>query len=228
MKRITLILSFFIAMTALSAKEPQQLFVEIETSLGKLKIMLYNETPAHRDNFVKLVEDKFYEGTLFHRVIKEFMIQAGDPESKNATPSTRLGAGDIGYRVDAEIVFPKYYHKRGALAAARQADMVNPERKSSGCQFYIVEGRTFSDDELDMLERRVQQTIGDNSFRYSDDQRLAYKTVGGTPHLDGQYTVFGELVDGFDTLTKIANVATGSADRPKEDIVIISAKVVKR
>lgn len=216
------------SLCTVSAKEAKPTLVEIETTMGKIKVMLYDETPAHRDNFLKLVKDSFYEGTLFHRVIKEFMIQAGDPESKNCTPTTRLGAGDVGYKVPAEIVFPKLYHKRGALAAARQADMVNPERQSSGCQFYIVEGRTFSDSELDMVENRIRQAIGDNTFKYSDEQRLTYKTVGGTPHLDGQYTVFGEVVEGYDVLTKIANVATGSADRPKEDIKILGTRVVKR
>ena len=225
MKRILFIFTFIMSITAMSAKETKQLFVEIETTKGNLKVMLYDETPIHRDNFLKLVNDGFYNGTLFHRVIKEFMIQAGDPNSKDATPATRLGAGDIGYKIDAEIL-PQFYHKRGALAAARQADMVNPERRSSGCQFYIVEGRTFSDEELDMIQRRVRQN-GDESFRFTDEQRLTYKTVGGTPHLDGQYTVFGELVEGFDVLSVIANIATGAADRPIEDIRILNVKIVK-
>lgn len=212
----------------ITAKEPKATFVLLETTMGDIKVKLYDETPKHRDNFIKLVEEGFYEGVLFHRVIKEFMIQAGDPQSKNCDANTRLGAGDVGYKVPAEIVFPALYHKRGALAAARQADMVNPGRESSGCQFYIVEGKTFTDSDIDMFEKRIRQTIGDPTFRYSDEQRIAYKTFGGTPHLDGQYTVFGEVVEGFDVITKIANVATRAADRPVEDIKIIKAKVVKR
>lgn len=227
MKRIILFLVSIMTLSILTAREPKPVFVEIETTLGNFKIMLYDETPVHRDNFIKLVNEHFYEGTLFHRVIKEFMIQAGDPNSKGAAANARLGAGDVGYKIPAEIVFPRLYHKRGALAAARQADMVNPERQSSGCQFYIVEGRTFSDEELNSMEHRLRQMLGDPDFKYTDEQRITYKTVGGTPHLDGQYTVFGEVVEGYDVLTKIANVETNSADRPKEDIKIVKVRMVK-
>lgn len=228
MKRIVLFLILAVmCMNEGMAKEPKETLVLFETTLGDIKVKLYNETPQHRDNIVKLVNEGFYNGVLFHRVIKEFMIQAGDPGSKECTPTTRLGAGDVGYNVPAEIVFPALYHKRGALAAARQADMVNPERKSSGCQFYIVEGKTFSDEELNMIERRIRQMTGDSGFRYTDEQRITYKTFGGTPHLDAQYTVFGEVVEGYDVITKIANVATGANDRPAEDVKIVNAKVVR-
>lgn len=210
-----------------AAKTPEATLVLLETSMGDIKVKLYDETPKHRDNFIKLVEDGFYDGILFHRVIKEFMIQAGDPQSKDCDANTRLGAGDVGYKIPAEIVFPALYHKRGALAAARQADMVNPNRESSGCQFYIVEGRTFSDSEIDMFEARIRQSTGNPAFRYTDGQRITYKTFGGTPHLDGQYTVFGEVVEGFDVIGKIANVATRTADRPVEDIKILKARIVK-
>ena len=157
------------------------------------------------------------------------MIQAGDPESKTADSLAQLGAGGLGYTVPAEIEFPKFYHKRGALAAARQGDMVNPERKSSSCQFYIVQGKTFTDAELDQMEKRLQfQLRMKEPFKYTDEQRLTYKTFGGTPHLDGQYTVFGEVVEGFDVLQKISEVETGRADRPKEDIKILKVKVCRK
>lgn len=225
MKKIIFALVCLVAALNVSAEtKSKQKMVLIETTMGNIKIELYDETPLHRDNFLKLVEENFYEGVLFHRVIKNFMIQAGDPKSKDADESVQLGAGGVGYTIPAEIVFPKYYHKRGALAAARQADFVNPKRESSGCQFYIVEGRTCSDEELNMFESRNEVP----GFKYSDEQRRVYKTFGGTPHLDGQYTVFGEVVEGFDVLQKIANVATRRGDRPVEDVKILGMKVVKR
>ncbi len=257
-----------------SAKEEKEksIFVKIETNYGTMKVRLYNETPLHRDNFVKLVAENFYEGLLFHRVIKDFMVQCGDPESRNATPDKHLGAGGTDYTLDAEIKFPFLYHKRGALAAARKGDFVNPEKKSSGCQFYIVQGKCFTDSELDMFEQNVDQVLQQqvfnavmqgsedslkvlkqegrmeeaevlrretylkaqkmvaekNPFKYSDEQRRYYKTFGGTPHLDAQYTVFGELVDGFNVLDEIAKVETNSADRPKEDVVVLKMKIVKK
>ena len=230
MKRIILLILISLTAIVIFAAKPQRpKMVKIETTLGTIKVMLYDETPQHRDNFLKLVKDEFYEGVLFHRVIKDFMIQAGDPESKTADSLAHLGAGGLGYTVPAEIEFPKFYHKRGALAAARQGDMVNPERKSSSCQFYIVQGKTFTDDELDQMEMRLQYQLRmKEPFKYTEEQRIAYKTFGGTPHLDGQYTVFGEVVEGFDVLQKISEVKTGKADRPKEDIKILKVKVVKR
>lgn len=230
MKRIILLILISLTAIVIFAAKPQRpKMVKIETTLGTIKVMLYDETPQHRDNFLKLVKDEFYEGVLFHRVIKDFMIQAGDPESKTADSLAHLGAGGLGYTVPAEIEFPKFYHKRGALAAARQGDMVNPERKSSSCQFYIVQGKTFTDAELDQMEMRLQYQLRmKEPFKYTEEQRIAYKTFGGTPHLDGQYTVFGEVVEGFDVLQKISEVKTGKADRPKEDIKILKVKVVKR
>lgn len=229
MKRIILLILISLTAIVIFAAKPQRpKMVKIETTLGTIKVMLYDETPQHRDNFLKLVKDEFYEGVLFHRVIKDFMIQAGDPESKTADSLAHLGAGGLGYTVPAEIEFPKFYHKRGALAAARQGDMVNPERKSSSCQFYIVQGKTFTDAELDQMEMRLQYQLRmKEPFKYTEEQRIAYKTFGGTPHLDGQYTVFGEVVEGFDVLQKISEVKTGKADRPKEDIKILKVKVVK-
>lgn len=230
MKRVvSLFLSIVMCSVIASAKgADKSTVVLIETSMGNLKVKLYNETPLHRDNFIKLVEEDFYDGVLFHRVIKDFMIQAGDPNSKTCSADDRLGAGDLGYKLPAEICFPQLYHKRGALAAARQADVVNPEKQSSASQFYIVEGRTFSDDELNMFEERVRQATGNADFKYSDEQRITYKTFGGTPHLDGQYTVFGEVIEGYDLITKIANVPTKAADRPVEDIKILNVRVVRK
>lgn len=215
--------------TVEAAKKPKPKMVKIETTMGDIKVMLYNETPLHRDNFLKLVAQKFYNNTLFHRVIKNFMIQAGDPDSKTAPIGERLGAGDVGYTIPAEIVFPKFCHKRGALAAARQADEINPERASSGCQFYIVEGKTLNDQELDEAEERLNRMLQPTELiSYSDEQRLTYKMFGGTPHLDGQYTVFGEVVKGFDVLEKIASVKTDLNARPFEDVRILNMKVVRR
>ncbi len=228
-KSLLILMLMVLPAFSLEAKNERPVMVKIETTLGDLKVMLYDETPQHRDNFVKLVNEGFYNGISFHRVIKEFMIQGGDPASKLNDPEIRLGSGGVGYTLPAEIDFPKHYHKRGALAAARLSDQVNPERESSGCQFYIVEGKQFSDEELDMMERRLQGVLQmPEPFHYSEEQRMTYKTVGGTPHLDGQYTVFGELVEGFDTLQKIAAVKTGKGDRPVEDVKIISVKIVKR
>lgn len=233
-KIVLLILICFVAVGMIAAKpqrvkKQRQKMVKIETTLGTIKVKLYDETPLHRDNFLKLVKDEFYEGVLFHRVIKDFMIQAGDPESKTADSTARLGAGGLGYTVPAEIDFPKFYHKRGALAAARQGDMVNPEKKSSSCQFYIVQGQTFTDAQLDQMEMRLTYQLRmKEPFKYTEEQRTMYKTFGGTPHLDGQYTVFGEVVEGFDVLQKISEVKTSRGDRPVEDIRILKVKLCKK
>ena len=244
--------------------------VELETSLGNIVVELYNETPQHRDNFIKLVETGYYDGVLFHRVIKDFMIQTGDGNSKTAGPDTGLGDGDPGYTIEAEFVYPKYFHKRGALAAARTGDQVNPERRSSGSQFYIVTGKIYSSEELRMMEDRlvnvkkqdifrrlvnenharieelqksqdqaamqalqnelIQQTEAEaaqHPFKMTDEQINAYTSIGGTPHLDGQYTVFGEVVEGMDVVDKIQNTTTGRMDRPTVDIRIVKARIVK-
>ena len=244
--------------------------VELKTSLGDIVVALYNETPKHRDNFIKLVNDGYYDGVLFHRVIKDFMVQTGDGNSKTATPGQMLGDGDPGYTIPAEFVYPKYFHKRGALAAARTGDQVNPERASSGSQFYIVTGKLYSSSELEMMKARLadgkkqgifqklamqhrdeiikmqstQDSAGlqalqekliaqteaeyaNDPFRLTDQQMDAYTTVGGTPHLDGQYTVFGEVVKGMDVVDAIQNVKTGANDRPEEDVKIIKATIIK-
>ena len=247
-----------------------RIIVKLETSFGDIEVALYNETPTHRDNFIKLVNDGTYDGVLFHRVIKDFMIQTGDPDSKNAAVDSQLGMGGPNYQLPAEIVYPKFFHKKGALAAARQGDEANPERKSSGSQFYIVTGQRFSPYQLNVLQERLSQraksgifqklaqdnmqqirdlqaqadSVGlmtlqnsliakaeeiyaQNPVKFSDEQVSCYSTMGGAPHLDGQYTVFGEVVKGMDVVDKIQNVATGNLDRPVDDVKIIKATVVR-
>lgn len=183
--------------------------VRIETPYGDMVVKLYDETPKHRDNFVKLVKEGFYDGLLFHRVIGNFMIQGGDPDSKGAPANRMLGMGDVGYTIPAEFV-KGLYHKKGALAAARQGDAVNPAKASSGCQFYIVQGQVYPQEMFAMFESR--------GLTLNDEQKQLYSTVGGTPHLDGDYTVFGEVIEGLDVIDKIAAVQTNGADRPVEDI----------
>ena len=193
--------------------------VELETTMGNIVVVLYNETPLHRDNFIKLVKEGYYDGVLFHRVIKDFMIQGGDGNSKTAGPDDMLGDGDPGYSIPAEFVYPQYFHKRGVLAAAREPDNVNPERRSSGSQFYIVTGRLFNSEGLKMMAQRIG--------KMTDEQIEAYTTVGGAPHLDGQYTVFGEVIEGMDVVDKIQYVRTNPFDRPLTDNRIMKATIVE-
>ena len=193
--------------------------VLLKTSLGDITIVLYDDTPAHRDNFHKLVNDKFYDGVLFHRIIKGFMIQGGDPDSKTAKPGQRLGSGDVGYTIPAEFV-PAHFHKRGAVCAARMGDNVNPQKASSGCQFYIVDGTVYDNDKLNMIAQRTGKT-------FTPEQIEAYTTVGGAPFLDGDYTVFGEVISGMEVVDKIASQQKDGADRPLEDIKIISATMIR-
>lgn len=199
--------------------------VLVETSMGNIRIRLYNETPAHRDNFIKLVKEGFYDGLLFHRVINRFMIQTGDSASRNARPGQLLGDSPEGYQVPAEIHFPELFHKRGAVAAAREGDDVNPDRASSASQFYIVYGRRFDDEMLDNVQKRLDQQTG-GTVKLNNELREVYKAKGGTPHLDGQYTVFGEVTEGLDVVDKIQWAETDENDRPKEDIRIIKATIV--
>lgn len=245
--------------------------LKLETTAGDIVVKLYNETPKHRDNFVKLAKDGVYNGTLFHRVIKDFMIQAGDPQSKNAVKGQSLGAGDVGYTVPAEFVYPKYFHKRGALSAARQGDHVNPEKASSGCQFYIVTGKVYTPASLANMEEQINQLHLQNAFNalaqkhmkdiykmrrandqeglmklqdeliaeaekemsgkprfeFTPEQQQVYTTVGGTPHLDGEYTVFGEVLEGMDVVDKIQRVKTDRNDRPEENVVINKVTVLE-
>lgn len=252
-------------------KMDKETVLKIETSLGDIKVKLYNETPLHRDNFLKLVEDGTLNGTLFHRIIKDFMVQAGDPESKNAPKGKMLGSGDVGYTIPAEFVYPMYFHKKGALSAARQGDESNPKKASSGCQFYIVTGKVYNDSTILSMEQQQNQNklttifnalaqqhmkevyklrkandeeglyaLQDTllaqaeaeaakqpDFHFTPQQIKAYTTVGGTPHLDNEYTVFGEVVEGLDIVDKMQQVKTDRSDRPAEDVKIIKVSVIE-
>jgi cyclophilin family peptidyl-prolyl cis-trans isomerase len=194
--------------------------VLLQTTLGDIKIRLYDETPLHRDNFIKLVKEHYYDNVLFHRVIAGFMIQTGDPDSKTATAGQSLGMGGPGYKIPAEIM-PQFFHKKGALAAARQGDAVNPKKESSGSQFYIVVGTPLSPAQLDALEKSGKHTP------FTPEQREAYTTIGGTPHLDMAYTVFGEVIEGLDIVDKIAAAETDNRNRPLADIRITHATIVQ-
>ena len=276
--KILLICLAFIALTACNAGSKRQTnhhmenekrtLVKLETTMGNITVALYNETPKHRDNFIKLVKEGVYDSTLFHRVIKQFMIQAGDPDSKNASDTAMLGSGDVGYTIPAEFN-PKFFHKKGVLAAARQGDDVNPEKASSGCQFYIVTGRKFTEPQLLGMENKINEQheealfdslarqhmkeiykmrkAGDNAgllelqdtleaqareladkeekFRFTPEQIKVYSTVGGAPHLDGSYTVFGEVTEGIEVVDNIEIAKTNRADRPIENIRILKASI---
>ena len=276
--KILLICLAFIALTACSAGSKKQTnhhmenekrtLVKLETTMGNITVALYNETKKHRDNFIKLVKEGVYDSTLFHRVIKQFMIQAGDPDSKNASDTAMLGSGDVGYTIPAEFN-PKFFHKKGVLAAARQGDDVNPEKASSGCQFYIVTGRKFTEPQLLGMENKINEQheealfdslarqhmkeiykmrkAGDNAgllelqdtleaqareladkeekFRFTPEQIKVYSTVGGAPHLDGSYTVFGEVTEGMEVVENIEIAKTNRADRPVENIRILKASI---
>lgn len=198
--------------------------IVMETTAGTMEFLLYNETPKHRDNFIKLVNEQYFDSLLFHRVIKDFMIQGGDPDSKYAEAGVRLGEGGPDYRIDAEFRMPELMHKRGALAAAREGDGVNPEKRSSASQFYIVWGKEYTPEQIDALSQRMQQ-VGMGEI--TDAQKNLYTTVGGTPFLDGQYTVFGEITKGLEIVDKIQNVATDQFDRPLEDVRILSIRIVE-
>lgn len=198
---------------------PEACLLEMETTMGTMTIQLYDETPKHRDNFIKLAEEGFYDGLIYHRVINGFMIQGGDPQSKNPKPNASYGSGGPGYQVDAEFD-AKYVHIRGALAAARTGGSGNPKKRSSGSQFYIVHGKTMSEGQLNQIE--VQKGI-----KYTDAQRAAYTEQGGTPFLDMEYTVYGMVVKGLDVVDAIAAVSTAKSDRPQKDVIIKSVRVIK-
>lgn len=191
-------------------KENNQTMILISTSFGDMKIRLYDETPLHRDNFIKLAQEGFYNDLLFHRVIQGFMIQGGDPNSKGAQSGQHLGSGGPGYTVPAEFN-SELIHKKGALSAARLGDQMNPQKASSGSQFYIVQGKPMTRQELDFMASRT-------GLSYTDEQAKVYEEVGGTPFLDMQYTVFGEVVEGLEVIDKIAAVKTAPGDRPLEDV----------
>ena len=204
-----------------SQAQDVETLVQIDTDMGKIKVKLFNDTPLHRDNFIKNVKEKRYDGLLFHRVIKQFMIQGGDIDSKDAPIEKHLGDGDPGYTIPAEIVYPKYFHKRGMLCAARTSDEENPERASSGTQFYIVTGKFYTEMELDKMEKSDNKT-------FTPEERQAYMLEGGAPHLDNKYTVFGEVVSGMKVVDKIQFVETNEDDRPLKNIKIKTMTIVDK
>lgn len=200
--------------------------VLLETSMGNIRLVLYNETPLHRDNFLRLVKDGYYDGNLFHRVISNFMIQTGDSTSRHAKPGSSVGEYSPDYTIPAEIVYPKYFHKRGALAAAREGDEENPQRASSSSQFYIVYGTNHSDADLDRFQELLDEAT-QGKTKMTKEIRTHYRKYGGTPYLDGQYTVFGEVIEGMDVVKKINRVFTDDYDRPVDDVRIVKATVVR-
>ena len=203
---------------SLSIFSQERTKVLISTSFGDMVVELYNETPQHRDNFIKLVKKNFYDGTLFHRVVPNFMIQGGDPDSKGAASGVRLGNGGPGYTIPAEFV-DGLYHKKGVLAAARLGDAVNPKKESSGSQFYLVQGQVYTEEKLWSLGLR-------SGKKFTEKQIKNYVTIGGTPHLDGAYTVFGEVVKGLEIIELIANLKRDKNNRPVKDIEM-SIKIIK-
>lgn len=207
------------------AQEEGNQRIVLETDSGDMTIMLYNETPLHRDNIVKLVREGFYDGLLFHRVIEDFMIQTGDSISRHAPAGKLLGVGSYEtYKIPAEIRFPQIFHKRGSVAAAREGDAENPQRESSMCQFYIVWGKRYSGNMMDDVEERIARNTG-NLISFPQEVRDAYFQYGGTPNLDGQYTVFGEVVEGLDVVGRIMAVQTDENNRPLTDIHIKRAYI---
>lgn len=200
--------------------------VLLETTEGNIRIVLSDLTPIHRDNFIRLVDEHFYDSLLFHRVIRNFMVQAGDPDSRHAEPGITLGEGDVGYTLQPEFRTPQLYHRRGMVAMAREGDDVNPDRHSSGCQFYIVWGKTFSSKDLESMQAHLD-TMTNHSVQLTPEMFQAYRRIGGTPHLDGQYTVFGEVTEGMDTVERILQVFTDDYDRPVDDVRIIRATRIK-
>jgi cyclophilin family peptidyl-prolyl cis-trans isomerase len=219
-KKILLISLLFLLTIQPYAQLKPETVVVFQTTKGVIKVKLYNETSMHRDNFIKLVSEGYYNGVLFHRVIKDFMIQAGDPQSKIAKPGEALGNGGPDYTIPAEFYAP-LYHKKGALAAARSGDNVNPDRESSGSQFYIVQGKKYTLDQLQSMENSKKH------IPFTEDQKIAYTTLGGTPHLDYAYTVFGEVIEGIEVVDAIALAATDERNRPLENIAIIKATILK-
>jgi len=228
MKKLIIILLAFMAV-ACGEKPTQNAEVKLTTTMGDITVRLSDLTPGHRDNFLQLTEEGYFDGLLFHRVISNFMIQGGDPRTRDIKGSefdvNSEESGNPRYweKIPAEICFPQLYHRRGALAAAREGDGVNPQRMSSRTQFYIVWGRTFDAEQMQRMEQHLQM----QGIALPDNVREAYMNEGGTPHLDGQYTVFGEVIEGLDIVEKIQGVITDDLDRPMEDVRIIKAERVK-
>lgn len=212
-------LTLGLSATAAMAQSRQVL---LETTEGNIRIELSDLTPIHRDNFVRLVNEHFYDSLLFHQVIKGFMIQTGDPESRHAEPGAFVGEGDVGYTLEPEFRVPQLFHRRGMVAMAREGDDVNPDRRSSGSHFYIVWGKTYSSMDLTAIQQRLD-TLTNHTVTMTPEMFQTYKRIGGTPHLDGQYTVFGRVVEGLDVVERIQKVFTDDYDRPVDDVRIIRA-----
>ncbi|GAB3986803.1 peptidylprolyl isomerase [Spirosoma daeguense] len=213
MRRLLLLFILLPVLTVAQNRKKKDYLVTLNTDFGPMRLVLYDQTPKHKENFIKLVGQKYYDSLLFHRIIPLFMVQGGDPKSKNAKDGEPLGNGDIGYKVPAEIT-PTLFHKKGSLAAARDN---NPEKASSGCQFYIVQGRTWSDSELQtQIDRAKARGAGERVF--TEEQKQTYKTLGGAPHLDGSYTVFGEVIDGLAIVDSIAKQPRNEMDRPLKNV----------
>lgn len=218
---------FFTTSTSIMAQgENLRHEILMETTSGNMRIMLYDETPLHRDNFLRLVREGFYDGCLFHRVIRNFMIQTGDSSTRHARQGDLIGLYSLDYSIPAEIDFPARFHRRGALAMARESDNVNPKRESSATQFYIVYGDTYTDASLDKAQRQLDKSTG-GAVKLPPEVRKVYQEVGGAPYLDGQYTVFGEVVEGLDVLGSIQNEETDKNNRPVKDVRILKMSVIK-
>ena len=224
MKKIYFWSLLILVLASCSAVKQQK--VRLYTTEGNIDLLLYDDTPKHRDNFIKLVKEHRYDSLLFHRVIKDFMIQGGDPDSKYARKGEMLGEGDLGYRIDAEIMPERHIHRRGVLAAAREGDDVNPAMVSSASQFYIVWGKIYTSEELQRYKEVYEVRMG-RPMNLTPEQEAVYTSVGGTPHLDGAYTVFGEVVEGLDVVDRIQRVRCDRNDRPLKDVRIIKVELIK-
>ena len=222
---LSLLMIFYLAVSP-SWSQTKSTEVLLETTAGNIRIALYDETPLTRDNFLKITKLGIYDSLLIHRVIKDFMIQSGDTNSKHAKPGQLLGTGDFDYTTEAEFRLPQIFHRRGVVAMAREGDRENPERRSSACQFYIVWGKIFNDMQIAKVQERIDSAT-QGTVKLTPEMIEVYKTIGGTPHLDGQYTVFGEVVEGMDVVEAIQKVETDKNDRPLEDIRILKATVTK-
>lgn len=231
MKQVLLFLLLLITTPSLaqspsfSAPLEQDIEVEFKTSMGDFRVRLFRDTPIHSRHFAQLVREGYYDGLLFHRVIRNFMIQAGDSTSRHALSGQSLGEADRNYTLAPEFRTPTHYHHRGALAAARESDDVNPERRSSATQFYVVWGKRWTPNELANVREQVDAETGENGL-ITDNMALDYYTRGGSPHLDGQYTVFGEVVEGLDVIGKIQGVSTDRNNRPRIDVRILTARII--
>lgn len=226
MRKTIVLLVMLVLTTCCALAQTSTTEVLFETTVGNIRIALFDDTPQHRDNFLNNVKEHVYDSLLFHRVIKNFMVQCGDLNSKHAKPGQQLGYGDYNYTVEAEFRLPKLYHRRGMVAMAREGDRVNPERRSSACQFYIVWGQVCSDARLEKVQERLDAAT-QGQVKLTPEMIEVYKTIGGTPHLDGQYTVFGEVVEGLDVVDRIQQQAVDENDRPLEDIRVLRATVTK-